>query len=433
MKIAMIGQKGLPAIWGGVERHVENLSTRLVQNGHQVTVYCRCWYSAPPCPTQVEAGPPKQTGEASWKRPKYQGLPRRQAGVILRFVPSIHTKHLDAFSHTFLATLDALRQDFDVIHYHGVGPALLSWLPRIFKPRAKVVVTFHCLDRLHGKWGFLAKLILHLGEWCACRFPHQTIVVSQTLKKYVEKKYHCPAIYIPNGIEIAKTVSDQSLKTFGLEKNKYLLAVSRLISHKAIHYLIKDFSRLKKNQPALAKDLKLAVVGEGSFTDDYVRYLHQISRHLPEVVFTGWQTGQNLAELMANALFFVHPSQSEGLPLAALEAMSYGQAVIASNIPEHQEIIRDQRFLFSRPDVKSGSRLKRRDDQIADLEKKIIWALKNPEILKVAGIQNRRLVEKEYRWDEIVDLTESLYQQLVLSSADNMPVFTVKRLGLEAN
>lgn len=398
MKIAMIGQKGLPAIWGGVERHVENLSTCLVQNGHQVTVYSRRWYSTPP----------KQTGGASWKHPQYQG-------VILRFVPSIHTKHLDAFSHTLLATLDALRRDFDVIHYHGVGPALLSWLPRIFKPRAKVIVTFHSLDRLHGKWGFFAKLMLRLGEWCACQFPHQTIVVSQTLKEYVEKKYHCPAIYIPNGIEMAKTVSDQSLKTFDLEKNKYLLAVSRLVSHKAIHYLIEAFSRLKKNQPALAKDLKLALVGEGSFTDEYVKYLHQISRHLPEVVFTGWQTGQNLAELMANALFFVHPSQSEGLPLAALEAMSYGRPVIASDIPEHQEIIRDQRFLFIH-------------DQIADLEKKIIWALKNPEILKVAGIQNRRLVEKEYHWDEIVELTESLYQQLVFSPTDNLPIFTVKYL-----
>lgn len=390
MKIAFIGQKGLPAIWGGVERHVEELATRLAQNGHEVTVYCRRWYSNPP------------------KRQKYHG-------VILRFVPSIRTKHWDAITHTFFATLDALFHNFDIIHYHGVGPALLSWIPRLFKSRAKVVVTFHCPDRLHGKWGPLAKLILHLGEWCACRFPHQTLVVSQTLKEYVEKKYHSQAIYIPNGVKKPTATQGESLAKFSLEKNKYLLTVSRLVSHKAVHCLIEAFRRLKKSQPRLAKNLKLAIVGEGSFTDGYVKYLHQMTAGSAEVVFTGWQTGENLADLFAQALLFIHPSQSEGLPLSVLEAMSYGRPVVASNIPEHQEIITDPRFLF-------------RQGQIADLEKKIIWALKNPEILKVAGIQNRKLVEKDYNWDEIAELTESIYQQLVLSPADNMPVFTVKYL-----
>lgn len=405
----MIGQKGLPAIWGGVERHVEELSTRLAKQGHAVTVYSRRWYSTPP----------KQSGGASWKPSQYQDLPRQvKAGVMLRFVPSIHTKHLDAISHTFFATLDALFHNYDLIHYHGVGPALLSWIPRLFKPRAKVIVTFHCPDRLHGKWGFLAKLILYLGEWCACKFPHQTIVVSQTLKEYVEKKYHCQAIYIPNGVKIPTAASGELIVKFGLEKNKYLLTVSRLVSHKATHYLIEAFRRLKKNQPRLAKDLKLVIVGEGSFTDSYVNYLHQIAADNTHIIFTGWQTGGNLADLFAQALLFVHPSQSEGLPISVLEAMSYGRPVVASDIPEHQEIVSDQRFLFSQ-------------GQIADLEKKIIWALQNPEILKVTGIQNRQLVKKDYNWDEISELTESIYQQLILSSSDNAPIFTVKYL--EAN
>lgn len=390
MRIAMIGQKGLPAIWGGVERHVEELSTRLTKQGHEVTVYCRRWYST------------------SLKRQKYQG-------VILRFAPSIRTKHWDTITHTFFATMDALFRDFDIIHYHGVGPALLSWIPRLFKPRAKVVVTFHCPDRLHGKWGSLAKLILYLGEWCACKFPRQTIVVSQTLKEYVEKKYACQAIYIPNGVETPAAAQGESLIKFGLEKSKYLLTVSRLVSHKATHYLIEAFRRLKKSQPHLAKNLKLAIVGEGSFTDAYVNYLHQMAADSTEVVFTGWQTGENLADLFDGALLFIHPSQSEGLPLSVLEAMSYGRPVVASDIPEHQEIITDPRFLF-------------RHGEIADLEKKIIWALKNPEILKVAGIQNRKLVEKDYNWNEIAELTESIYQQLVLSPADNMPVFTIRYL-----
>ena len=163
MKIAMIGQKGMPAVWGGVERHVEELATRLVKNNHQVTVYSRSWYSQ--------------------KRSKYQG-------VTLRFVPSIHTKNLDTITHTLFSTIDALRRDFDIIHYHGVGPALLSFIPRLLKPRAKVIVTFHCQDRLHGKWSFFAKIMLRLGEFAACKFPHETIAVSQTLQKYVKEKYN---------------------------------------------------------------------------------------------------------------------------------------------------------------------------------------------------------------------------------------------------
>lgn len=395
MKIAMIGQKGLPAVWGGVERHVEELATRLVKNNHQVTVYSRSWYSQ--------------------KRSKYQG-------VILRFVLSIHTKNLDAITHTLFSTIDALRRDFDIIHYHGVGPALLSFIPRLLKPRAKVIVTFHCQDRLHGKWNWFAKLMLWLGEYAACKFPHETIVVSQTLQKYVKEKYNCAclpvgkeAIYLPNGVTIAEKSNGQTLEKFGLKKDQYILAVSRLVSHKAVHYLIEAFRQLKKKQPILAGDLKLVIVGDGSFTDHYVKYLRAMTLDLPDVVFTGWQKGAELADLFSDALLFVHPSQSEGLPLAVLEAMSYEKAVVASDIPEHQEIIIDKRFLFDH-------------NSVADLTRKLIWVLQNPTIRKVAQIQNRQLVEKEYNWEMIMPLLEALYERTMLESCPNLPMFRIKKI-----
>lgn len=394
----MIGQKGLPAIWGGVERHVEELATRLAKENNEVTVYGRRWYS-------------------NWKRPKFQG-------VSLRFVPSIRTKNLDAISHAFFATIDALRRDFDIIHYHGVGPALLSWMPRLFKPSVKVVATIHCLDRRHGKWGVLARLMLWLGEWAACYFPHETLAVSQTLKDYVKNKYHREAIYLPNGVEIVETTGNQTLKKFGLEENQYLLAVSRLIPHKALHYLIEAFRGLKKNRPDLGAGLKLVIVGDGSCTDGYVRFLREMAYDLPEVIFTGWQNGRPLQELQANCLLFVHPSQSEGLPLVALEAMSYGKAVVASDIPEHQELIADKRFLFAH-------------NRVADLKKKLIWALENPEIRRVAGLQNRRLVEKDYNWEENAATLEFIYQKLlakedekyrlaVVNTSDDRPTISAR-------
>ncbi|MEK7189684.1 MAG: glycosyltransferase family 4 protein [Patescibacteria group bacterium] len=389
MKIAMIGQKGLPAIWGGVERHVEELATRLAKNGHQVTVYSRSWYSQ--------------------KRAKYNG-------VALRFVPSIHTKNLDAITHTLFSTIDALRRDFDIIHYHGVGPALLSFIPRLLKPRVKVIVTFHCQDRLHGKWNWFAKIMLLLGEFAACKFPHETIVVSQTLQKYVKEKYHCETIYLPNGITVSEKTNGQTLAKFGLKKDQYILAVSRLVSHKAIHYLIQAFRQLKKKQPSLTKNLKLVIVGDGSFTDHYVEYLRAMTRDLPDIVFTGWQKGKELSDLFSESLFFVHPSQSEGLPLVVLEAMSYEKAVIVSDIPEHQEIIIDKRFLFEH-------------NSVADLTRKLIWVLQNPTIRNVSQIQNRQLVEKEYNWEMIVPLLEALYQRVLFEDYSNLPIFRIKKLA----
>jgi glycosyltransferase involved in cell wall biosynthesis len=391
MKIAMIGQKGIPAIWGGVERHVEELALRLAQTGHSVTAYCRRWY--------------------------YEHPEKSYRGVNLHFTPSLHTKNLDAITHTFLATLSALHQDFDIIHYHGVGPALLAWIPRIFKPSAKVVVTFHCVDRLHSKWGILARLMLYIGEFAACKFPHQTIVVSQTLKNYVKEKYNCEAIYIPNGITARNVEVDAKLlKQFELIPNHFLLAVSRLLPHKSIHFLIEAFRLLKLEKPKETAHLKLAIVGDGSYTDDYVRFLHEMAHDTQGVVFAGWQKGPELEALFANAKLFVHPSQSEGLPLVVLEAMSYSRPAVLSDIPEHQELVSDQRFLY-------------KHDQINELKRTLEWALANPEICLANGIQNRLHVEKDYNWDTIAEHVAKAYAW-EKDSPVNLPLFTTKKLAI---
>lgn len=371
MKIAMIGQKGLPAIYGGVERHVEELSKHLAVLGHQVFVYTRPYYSV--------------RGQK-----KYQD-------VNLISLPSIHTKHLDAISHTFFATIHALFQDYDVIHYHGVGPSLLAWLPRLLKPSVKVVATFHCIDRKHQKWGPCARLSLWLGEVASLKFAHRTIVVSKTLKQYCSEVYGRSADYIPNGVVNYETIeTDADIKElFDLTKGDYFLAVSRLIKHKGLHYLIKAYRLVNTKK-------KLVIVGDSSFTDDYVKGLKSLATRSSNVIFTGWQSGKILAELFSNAYAFVHPSDSEGLPIVVLEAMAYGNGVLVSDIPEHLEVIDADGGPYGFTFKKS---------EVNDLRKQLQYVNDNPVEVEQLGALAQEFVLENYNWQKIAEQTVDLYQE----------------------
>jgi len=373
MKIAMIGQKGIPALYGGIERHVEELSRELAKQGHEILVYARSWYTAKTI--------------------------KKYLGIRVLHIPTIRTKHLDAIIHTFLSTIHALKEKPDVIHYHGVGPALLSFIPRIFSPRTKVVTTFHCVDRYHQKWNWFARLMLRFGEKAACIFPHRTIVVSKTIQNYCINEYQKNTDYIPNGVDISTATTTASLLyQWNLEPNKYLLMVSRLVQHKGAHYLIDAWQTARQKNPELLKDYKLVIVGDSAFTDNYVQKIKKMSRGDQSIVFTGWQNGQSLTELFANATMLVHPSENEGLSLSVLRAMSLGKAVLVSDIPEQQEIISDKRFWFANADTIS-------------LSEKISELLKNPEWMTEAGEKNRTLVKNNYAWKDIANNTERLYKE----------------------
>ena len=371
MRIAMIGQKGIPALYGGIERHVEELSVELARQGHEVLVYARSWYT------------PEMIKDCR--------------GVKVVHLPSIHSKHLDAITHTLLATLHAIRQKPQVIHYHGVGPSLLSWLPKILAPKIKIVATFHCIDRYHQKWNWLAKGILHLGEKTACLFPHHTISVSKTIENYCQNEYNHSTVYIPNGIDSENFPASSSLLyQWQLEPNKYLLAVTRLVKHKGIHYLIKAWQIARENYPKLLSNYKLAIVGDSAFTDSYVNELKKMAGNDQSIVFTGWQHGQTLAELYGNATIMIHPSENEGLSLSVLRAMSLAKPVLVSDIPEQKELIEDGRFWFA-------------NTSISSLAYKIIELLQNPDWLKEAGKKNQFIASKKYNWLDIAKQTERIY------------------------
>ncbi len=366
MKIAMLGLKSIPVgeYGGGIERHVEELAERLVRRGHTVFVYVRSY-----------AMKGKKT--RTWR------------GVHLIPLPTIRRKNLETIVHTFLATIHVLFMRVHVIHYHGVGPATFAWIPRILKPWARVIVTFHAIDRFQKKWGAFARFYLGFGEWAAMHFPHRTIVVSHVLQVYTHRRYKKPALYIPNGVELRTIRKTDALIPFHLRAQNYFLMVARLVKHKGIHYLIQAFRSIKT-------DKKLVIVGAPSFTEDYVEYLAKLAADDPRIIFTGYQTGEILAQLFAHTYLYTHASEMEGLSLSILDAMSYGAPVLVANIPENIEVIDHSGFSFENRNVH-------------DLRKKMMYALANPDAVRAMARRGKNFVKTVFSWDAIVRETEKVY------------------------
>ncbi|MFH0988069.1 MAG: glycosyltransferase family 4 protein [Parcubacteria group bacterium] len=375
MKIAFIGQKGIPMTFGGVEKHVERLAVGLADKGHQVFAYTRPWYTP--------------------------GSKKSYLGVKLISLGSIKTKSLDTITHTFLATIDAMKRDYDIIHYHGVGPSLVAWIPKLFKPSTKVVITFHSIDRYHQKWGLIGRMALYVGERFSVYFSDETITVSKVLQMYCAEKLGADTIYIPNGVDIPELVAPSLIKKkFGLEKDGYILFLSRLVRHKGAHYLIDAYKQLKTSK-------KLVIAGASAFTEKYVASLKKLVGDNKNIIFTGSvQGGDKLwRELYSNAYLFAHPSESEGLPIVVLEAMSFGRTVLCSDIPENMEAIAGGHgFAFENMNCK-------------DLKKKLEYLLSRPELVKKVGERARDYVAKNYAWGDIVNSVEKVYEQVLARKA----------------
>lgn len=364
MKIAFIGQKGIGDLerGGGIEKHVTELAVRLVKKGHEVFVYARRRY----CPTH----------------PTFRG-------VNLICLPTVYRKNIETILHTWFSTFHALFQDYDVIHFHGVGPATLAWLPRLFKPKTRVIVTFHSQDQYHQKWGWLARHYLQFGEWASVHFPHVCITVSHVLQVYCRNRFRRQVVYIPNGAEMTEVHSVEALKTFGVEPNEYVLFVGRIVPQKGLHFLISAFKQLHTIK-------KLVIVGAPSFSDRYMNELKRLAGADPSIIFTGQLNGEALHELFAQAYLYVQPSESEGLPVAVLEAMSYGTAVLVSDIPENLEAIQNTGFSFVNSDI-------------PDLTARLRKLLSETDSVAAMGKRGKAMVAEHFNWDKITDKVEEVY------------------------
>ncbi|HAT73459.1 MAG: Glycosyl transferase group 1 [Candidatus Moranbacteria bacterium GW2011_GWF2_36_839] len=373
MKIAFIGQKGIPAKSGGVEKHVEEIAARLAQKGHGVFVYVRNNYT-----------------------PKNLNVYR---GIKLIHLPSIPTKHLDAISHTFLATIHALFQNYDVLHYQAIGPSSLSIIPKIFKRKTAIIATYHCQDYFHKKWNWFARTCLKFGEIVTSVFPDKTIAVSKILGDYILAKFKKQAVVIPNGMNVFPTEESQYLAKWNLQKGSYILSVGRLIRHKGVHYLIEAFKNLEDKH--LTRGKKLVIVGDGFYTDEYVKEIKDASRGRENIIFTGSQTNEALNQLFSHSYCFVQPSESEGLSLALLEAMGYGKAILSSDIKENMQALNAEVSISFR----SGD--------ARDLEEKLIFLINNPALVKNMGEKAMEKAWSQFSWDKIVDQVEAVYEEVL--------------------
>ena len=358
MKVAMIGLKGVPALHGGIERHVEELGRGLARLGHDVTVYCRDHYT-----------PPDASAE----------------GGTLRRLPSVNTKHLDAWTHTLLASLDAAPRRFDVYHYHALGPATLAFIPRSLGKT--VVVTVHGLDWQREKWGPVASAYLRAGEWAAARLATRTVVVSRELQRYFARRYRRRTTYVPNAVSMPGPVDLRALEPYDIEAGRYLLTVGRLVPEKGIHFLLEAYRNV-------ATDLPLVVVGD----DPHGKYLARLREEADDRVrFVGYVYGPPLAAFFAGSYLYVQPSTLEGLSIALLEAMSYGAGVLASDIPPNVEALGEAGFYFPTGDVAAlGEQLRR--------------LVASPEDVKEKGAAAERRVADLYSWEEVARRTAAVYQ-----------------------
>jgi glycosyltransferase involved in cell wall biosynthesis len=381
MKIAYIGQKGVPATWGGIEFHVDELASRLVKRGHHVTVYVRNWYT------------PKTKSEI--RNPKSEIY----NGIRLVHTPTIKTKHLDAFVHSFTSTIHTLFQDYDIIHYHAIGPAFFCWLPKLLGKR--VVVTIHRFDYMAAKWRGFAQYSLRFAEKIALRVPNRTLVVARHQQDHYTVQGYTHLKYIPNGVPILANLNPEIIgQKYGLEKNQYLFFAGRLTPEKRVHWLLQAYDKLNTVDKSR---FKLVIAGGSSATDAYETSLHREAKSNPGIIFTGYVQGKEKQELFSNAKLFILPSEVEGLPIALLEGMSFGLPCLASDIPPHREVIQNNRngYLFAH-------------DSLSDLQTKLerILAKSDRELIQI-GNEAKQKVAADYNWDDIVSQTEQVYAELI--------------------
>lgn len=371
MKIVMFGHKRIPSREGGVEIVVEELSAGMADRGHRVICCNRGGH-------HVSGSEFDRNTAPYWRN------------IRLKTVPTLDKKGLAAVTSSFFAAIYAAFSRADVVHIHAEGPAFMCWLPRLMGKR--VIVTVHGLDWQREKWkgGFGAKYI-RLGEKMAVRFAHEIIVLSRNVQHYFFDTYGRETVWIPNGVcrpEIAQP--RQIVEEYELNKDGYILFLGRLVPEKGIHYLIEAFRGVKT-------DKKLVIAGGASDSDDYVQMLKNMAEGDSRIRFTGFVQGTLLEELYSNAYVYVLPSDVEGMPLSLLEAMSYGNCCLVSDIPECAEVVEDRAVTFPRGNV---SRLR---DVLQGLCDDPAWV----EIYKAAACS---YICEKYSWDDVVTKTLELYQ-----------------------
>lgn len=370
LNIAMLGHKRIPSREGGIEIVVEELSTRMVEAGHSVTCYNRSGHHV--------SG--KEFDGGSLKEYK---------GVRLKPVITINRKGLAAMTSSFFGAIRAAFGRYDVVHFHAEGPCAMLWLPKLFGKRC--VATIHGIDWQRAKWGGFASKYIKFGEKVAAKYADEIIVLSEGVQKYFMDTYGRKTVFIPNGVNRPILRSPHLIREkYGLEKDGYILFLGRLVPEKGITYLIEAFR-------GVTTDKKLVIAGGSSDTEAFMQELKELAEGDERIVFTGFVQGQMLEELYSNAYVYTLPSDLEGMPLSLLEAMSYGNCCLTSDIAECAEVVEDKAILFKKSDV-------------PDLQEKLQYACDNPDAVKKLKDGAAGYICQKYNWDDVVEQTLKLYQ-----------------------
>lgn len=372
LKIAMLGHKRIPSNEGGVEVVVEALCARMAALGHSVTCYNRAGHHVSGAEHELPAGSVYR-------------------GIRLVTVPTLERKGFAAVISSFFAAVRSAFGSYDVVHIHAEGPAFFCWLPKLFGKR--VIVTVHGLDWQREKWnGGIASKFIHLGERVAVRFADEIIVLSENVRQYFLDTYGRATRFIPNGVSAPTLESPRLIaEKWGLQKDGYILYLGRIVPEKGETYLIEAFKQVKT-------DKKLVIAGGSSDTERYLRQLQNLAAGDDRILFTGFVQGKLRDELYSNAYVYTLPSDLEGMPLSLLEAMSYGNCCLVSDIPECAEVVEDKAVLFRKSDVD-------------DLRQKLQTLCDQPETAAQYKANAAQFILNKYGWDDVVDKTLALYRR----------------------
>ena len=374
MKVAMIGHKVVPSRRGGIENVLTSLCPLLAESGVDVTCYNRST-------DKVENEYIDMVDHNKYR------------GVTLKKAWTIEAKGISAMISSFTAAISATFAGFDVLHFHAEGPCAAMWIPKMFGKRC--VATVHGLDWQREKWsGSFASKYIKFGEKVMVKCADEIIVLSESAKAYFKETYNRDTVLIHNGIDKPTIKQAEKItELYGLSNGDYICTVSRLTAEKGLHYLIEAYNNIKT-------DKKLVIAGDTSDTDEYVAYIKQMAGDNPNIIFTGFISGDILKEIYSNAYIVAVPSDIEGMSISLLEALAYGNAVLCSDIPENTLVTEDKAIHFKKSNV-------------VDLQNK----LQNmcDDSLCVENIKRGvdDFILEKYNWNDVAVATHNLYKKVL--------------------
>lgn len=369
LNIVFLGHKRVPSREGGIEVVVEELATRMAALGNNITVLNRSGHHI--------AGAEFDAIDFN----EYNGFR-------IKKVPTINRKGLAAATSSFFGSIQAAFGPYDIVHIHAEGPAFFCFFPKMMRKR--VIVTVHGLDWQRSKWSGFASWYIRHGEIQAVKHADHIIVLSRNVQNYFWEKYHRKTVFIPNGVNRPELCEVNEIeKRWSLDKGSFVLYVGRIVPEKGLEILLKAWKDIKT-------DKKLVIAGSSSDTDEFFKKVKRLADD--RVVFTGFTTGRPLKELYSNAYLYCLPSNLEGMPLTVLEAMSYGNCVLTSDIEECTEVIEDKGVTFKKGDIR-------------DLRDKLQHLLDNPDTVEGYKKEASSFICNKYGWDDVVKKTLELYRR----------------------